>query len=172
MIKTIGISLIMIASTMIGFLMAENIKKRVLILKELHRIIIELETEIVYTKSPLPIVLHRIATRCKSPLSNLFKDIKQILESEYVESLHSAFQKAIEKNKDDLEIIKKDLDILLDLALSLGESDIEGQVKMFKLTEYNLKKRIEELEESMQKNIKLYRYLGFSFGAVIVILII
>jgi stage III sporulation protein AB len=60
----------------------------------------------------------------------------------------------------------------LDLAKSLGESDIDGQVNIFLFTINNLKKVISDAEISMKKNVKMFRYLGFSIGAMIVIMLI
>ena len=59
------------------------------------------------------------------------------------------------------------MNVILDLTKTLGESDIQGQSSIFSLTISNLKKQIKISEEFMNKNIKMYRYLGFSFGAML-----
>lgn len=43
---------------------------------------------------------------------------------------------------------------------------------MFSLTLENLKKQIIEAEVSMKKNVKMYRYLGFTLGMIIIIMFI
>ena len=64
----------------------------------------------------------------------------------------------------------EDISAILDLSKTLGESDIEGQKRMFSLTLDNIKNQIEVSKIAMNKNLKMYRCLGFSLGAVIVII--
>jgi len=79
---------------------------------------------------------------------------------------------AIQDNINKFNIKKEDIDILIDLSKTLGESDIEGQKSVFNLTIDNIKKQINEADEIMKKNVKLFRYLGFTMGAMLVILIV
>ncbi len=74
--------------------------------------------------------------------------------------------------KSKLYLNSDDINVILDLSKTLGESDIQGQNSIFSLTISNLKKQIKISEEFMNKNIKMYRYLGFSFGAMLVIALI
>ncbi|EPS46495.1 stage III sporulation protein SpoAB, partial [Clostridium botulinum CFSAN002369] len=54
----------------------------------------------------------------------------------------------------------------------LGQWDPKGHENIIELALYNLKKQSDRAEESMIKNMKMYKYLGFSIGAVLVIIFI
>ncbi len=68
---------------------------------------------------------------------------------------------------------EEDINIILDLSKNLGQWDPKGgHEDIMELTLYNLKKQSNRAEEIMIKNTKMYRYLGFSIGAVLVIIFI
>lgn len=170
MIKIIGCLLILGASTLTGFVFSESFKKRLKQLNEIERAIGQLENEIEYTYTPLPEALESVALKTELPVSNVFLKASKLLNSNSVETVYEAFnicfrEEAVDLNSDDVGVI-------LDLSKSLGNSDIEGHKKMFSLAKGNLKKRIALAEEAMSKNVKMYRYLGFSIGATIVIVLI
>ena len=66
----------------------------------------------------------------------------------------------------------EDLDILLYFGQSLGGSDREEQSKNLKLVKEQLINQEKKAEELRAKNQKLWQYLGFSLGAVIVLILI
>lgn len=170
MIKTIGCLLILAASSFGGFAYADSFKKRVRQLNEIERAINQLQNEIEYTYTPLPEALYNVSEKCEAPINEIFSKASQALYSNEVESVYDAFKKCLENSN--LSINKEDMNVILDLSKSLGESDIEGHKKIFSLSKVNLKKRVSIAEESMNKNVKMYRYLGFSLGAMLVIVLI
>ena len=170
MIKTIGCILIVAASTFGGFAYADGFKRRVKQLNEVERAINQLQNEIEYTYTPLPEALHNVSEKCEPPINEIFSKASQALYSNEVESVYDAFKKCLEDSN--ININKEDMNVILDLSKSLGESDIEGHKKIFSLSKSNLKKRISIAEDSMNKNVKMYRYLGFSLGAMLVIVLI
>ncbi|OFI07588.1 stage III sporulation protein SpoAB [Clostridium acetireducens DSM 10703] len=172
MLRVLGCILIITTSTSVGFLYAQKFIKRVEELNELNRIIHQLENEIMYTHTPLPEAMTKIYKKSKYPLNKVFKELFNLLNNNQVDSVYEAFYKALNKEKEILNLLKEDKNVILDLAKNLGESDIEGQRKMFSLTCENLKKQIKSAEISLDKNVKMYRYLGFTIGAMVIIMLI
>lgn len=172
MLKIIGCILILGASTLGGFLYSEMFRLRVKQLYEIERSIFQLENEIIYTHTPIPEALKNIAVKGNKPISDIFMMISEELYSNKYDSVYEAFKYAFDETKKDNNLKVQDINTILDLAKSLGESDINGQVTMFSLTIENIKKLIKEAEITMKKNVKMYRYLGFCIGAVIVIMLI
>ncbi|MDT8716588.1 stage III sporulation protein AB [Clostridium sp. 19966] len=171
MIKTMGILIIILSSTALGFMLAENIKKRYIQLKELQAAVFQLQNEVFYTRTELPEAFRRVGDKCKFPINNLFNNVSRMLVENEINSVYEAFDYSMDKDKN-LYITNEDKDILLNLARSLGESDLEGHRNSFELTNNDLKYRIEEVNMKLNKDKKMYRYLGFSFGAVVAILLI
>ena len=171
MVKFIGAIMIIGASTYIGFFMAAIIKTRIKQLKEMESAILQLETEVFFTRTTLPEACYDVAVKSKAPISNFFYLVSDNLKNNDLDSVFQAFEVAFEKEKS-FDISTSDKEIFLDLAKGLGESDLEGHKKIFTLAEYNLKNTIDSLEKKNDKTIKMYRCLGFSVGVMVTILLI
>ena len=85
-------------------------------------------------------------------------------------SASEAWEDAIDESKNNL--IKEDKDSIKALAKMLGKTDLDGQVSEIRLTKQFIKTKIEEAEYQRNKNEKLYRTLGITFGLTIVIILI
>ena len=171
-LKILGCILILAAPTIGGYIYSEGFKKRVVQLNEFQRCLTQLENEILFTHTPLTEVFFNISRKSKYPINEIFEMASDLLMTNKVEDVYEAINKALESKKDALNLKKEDLDIILDLSKTLGESDVEGQKSVFRLTRENLKKQIQLAENIMKKNVKLYRYLGFSVGAALVIMVV
>ena len=172
MIKIIGCAVILGASTMVGFIYSERLKYRVFQLNEVERAIHQLQNEITYVHALLPDAFKSVAQKSKNPIRELFNKTGELLSGNEYDNVYEAMNSAMNTIKSGLNLNCDDINVILDLSKTLGESDIEGQNNMFTLTITNLKKQIKISEEFMKKNIKMYRYLGFSFGAMLVIALI
>lgn len=172
MIKTIGCLMILSATTIGGLIYSEGFKKRVKQLNELERAVNQLQSEIEYTYTPLPEALSNVSLKSEAPINKIFMKASKLLSSNEVETVYEAFQRCFNDFDITLNLNEEDSNVILDLSKSLGESDIEGHKKIFSLAKSNLKKRIDIAETIMNKNVKMYRYLGFSIGAMIVIVLI
>jgi stage III sporulation protein AB len=172
MIKIVGCILIIAASSMVGFTLAEELKKRAEQLRDIQSAVIQLQNEIMFTHTTLPQALLKISRKCRNPIAILLENIADKLSNNQVDTVYEAFFNSMEDVKKDLRFKKDDIDIILELAKGLGESDIEGHKKIFKLTDESLKIKIDEADRNVAKSAKLYRYLGFSFGAVVAILLV
>jgi stage III sporulation protein AB len=172
MMKLLGCLLIIGASSLIGVVFAEELKKRAIQLRELQNAVLLLQNYIGFVHSTLPEAFQKISERCSEPISYLFEEVGKKLQCNEVSSILEAFSIALSNQKNSFKLKKEDKDILLDLARGMEESDLEGHKKIFLLVDENLRKNIEEADCLINKNAKLYRYLGFSFGAVVAILLI
>lgn len=171
MLKLIGSIVIIAASTLGGFIYAQSFINRVKELNEMERCIYQLQNEIVYTHTPLPEALTNVAAKAKEPIAGIFNKTSQELETNIYDNVYETFKNAFKENNN-LNLKNEDINLILDLSKSLGESDITGQINIFSLTMENLKKIIAQAEITMKKNVKMYRYLGFGIGAMIVIMLI
>lgn len=172
MIKILGSIVILISSTLIGFYYGTTFKKRVSELNEIHRSLQQLKNQMEYAYMPLPQIFYDLSEKSIYPINDVFKDISTILYSNEVNTVYEAFKKAFSSKKDTLNLNANDMNIILDFAKTLGESDIEGQKGMLDLTTNNIKKQIEMATNIMYKNVKMCRCLGFALGAAVVIILI
>jgi len=172
MIKLIGSIIIFISCTLAGFIYGEGLRKRVIELRLLEDSMQQLQNQIAYSHTPLPLAFESIASKISEPIKKLYFDIAHILNSDEVESVYEAFKKSMELNNKNLNFKAQDISLLLDFAKTLGQFDIEGQNNMFNLIFKNINKELTLAEEKMHKNLKMYRGLGVSAGAIIVILLL
>lgn len=172
MIEVLGCSIVIISATATGFILGEGFKKRTVQLNELIRSVHQLQNQITYTYTPLPDAIFNISQKSMYPFSTFFGEISKLLNLNQVNSIHEAFLKAFEKNKKNLFLSEKDIHILMDMAKTLGECDVQGEKRIFELTLSSLKAQYEEAIDEMHRNLKIYRTLGFTIGAMVVIILI
>lgn len=172
MFKLILIFMLFITSSYIGFIYGETFRKRYDELKEILKSLIILQNEILYGSTPLPEALDNVKCKVNAPLSELLnKTNKKLIEGE-AESVYNAFEEEFLKLKEKFYLLESDKRILKDFLRSLGGSGTYGQEKIFNLAIENIKTNLKEAEEVSKKDIKVYRYLGICFGAMIAIFLI
>lgn len=171
-LKLSGSILIIIASTYLGFYYGKRLIKRIYELTELERLGTVLENEIVYSRTPFPQAIYSISFRRGNEIENLFYKIYERLSRNETDSIYQAFILGIDESSRQLSIEENDIKLLLDFAKSLGDYDIDGYKKVFAIYKIGIKNKIIEAENKKNKNLKMYRYLGFSIGAMAVIMII
>ncbi|PJI09929.1 MULTISPECIES: stage III sporulation protein SpoIIIAB [Clostridium] len=172
MIKFLGCILIITSSTFLGFSYAENFRKRVKQLKELQNCLYELRNEIIYAHVPLIEAFNETSERANYPVNLIFKCAAENLNNKTCNSVYEAFKFTFASEKFDTNLKYEDKRIILNLSKSLGETDVDGQIKVFDLAVESIKKNINDAEETMKKNVKMYRCLGFCVGAMITIMLI
>ena len=170
--KVFFLLIIVLLSSLIGYLYGEGFRNRLSQLRELKRALIDFENDIVYTYTPLPESIESIALKAKSTIKELFNEISFKLKNNEVENVYMAFKESINEHKKEMNLRNKDFEILLDLSKSLGETNVEGQIKIFNLAKEKLDIELEIAEDECNKNTKVYRYLGVAVGAMIAIFLV
>lgn len=172
MIRILGLALIVGAASAMGFMFSETLKRRLTQLRELQGALIQLENEIFYTRTALPEACLSVSEKSNYSVDKVFKKVSEVLSDNSTNSVYDAFVTALSCNEEYISLTKEDKDIILDLAKALGESDLEGHKKVFSLAEHRINSKVEELQSGVDKNVKMYRYLGFSLGAAVAIILI
>jgi stage III sporulation protein AB len=159
------------AATLIGFLWGEALKKRTEQLRELQRCIYQLQNEVVFTYTPLPEAFYNVYSKADNAVGRLFNEVSRMLYANQTDNVFEAFNTVLEK-KDDLYFNNEDCRLILNFSKNLGETDLEGEKKIFLLTLDNLKQHVDSAENKMEKDLKMYRALGFTLGTMIAIMLI
>lgn len=156
----------------LGLLKAQTFSARLTDLLDLQDMIRILQTEMSYRRDPLPAAFARIGAYKENRAGDLLLQCSQRMK-ESLDLKHcweASVGAAYEKSGSCLT--GEDLDIIRDLGLQLGKSDIKGQAAMFALTETKLANQIRQAENEKNSKGKMYRTLGFSIGIVIAIILI
>lgn len=172
MIKVLACVMVVAATTLMGFLWGESLKKRRDQLLELQRCLYQLQNEIIYTHTPLPEAFYSVHTKADNPVGKIFENISQLLYQGDIQNVFEAIKKSLEENKKELYFDEDDISLILSFSRNLGESDMDGEKKIFSITLENLKSNINSASVKMDKNLKMYRALGFTAGTMIAILFV
>lgn len=172
MLKLIFIMCIFIISTYVGFSYGETFRRREEELKEILKGLTILQNDVVYGATPLPEAFEKLSCKLGEPLSFFVKAIAERLIKGEVESVYHGAAKEFNVLENKFYLYEEDKKVMGDFFKSLGESGVYGQEKIFSLAIEGIKINLKEADEFAKKNVKLYRYLGICFGAMISIFII
>ena len=172
MFRIIVILVVFLACIYIGFYFGEVFKHRSVELKDFQKALMLMNTEVLYSSTPLPTALLNISYKLESPFSKVFKETSDMLEVGEIYSVYEGFNKSYNNHKDEFHLKADDFNIIKDFFFSLGESGVYGQEKIFNLTSEELKRKYLEAEEECKVNRKMYRGIGVCVGAIIAIFFI
>ena len=84
-------------------------------------------------------------------------------------SLEIVWQQQADQVYEGTSVTLEDLRILKDFAKELGQTDLGNQETIFQRTLFLLEKQEQDAEAAIQTKGKMYRALGLSVGALLVI---
>lgn len=172
MFKLVGALIIIGASTLMGFMMAEGLNERSRLLRVLIRLLNILKTEIGYHSGLLAEVFSRAAqviNHQKTAVS-LEKIAQNIgFGSDFnIAELWDNFL----SEKPMGALLKEDIAILKEIGAYLGSTDREDQIERIETARAGLELNLEMADLDIVKRVRLYRYFGFAAGAVFVCLLL
>lgn len=171
MLKLIGAVMIVVASGLAGMALASVYARRPKELRQLRSALQMLETEITYTATLLPDALSQVGSRCEQVVARLFNRTAAELKAMSGCTAREAWEAALEEYTDGTALTASDLSILRNLGNSLGISDQTDQVKHLHLAREQLKATAIRAEEEAARNVKLWNYLGFLGGLMVVLIL-
>ena len=171
-IKTILIISVLFISTFIGYALANRYSSRVSELRDLLLALEIFETKIKYTYDSLTTSFMYIADNLKTKVYRIFFITAQEVNENKNDSAGECFKTVIDNEKIFLNLNKEDIEILKELGISLGQTDIEGQLKNIRLVSSSLKNQLENAKEEKEKNFKMYRNMGVLSGLIIIIILL
>lgn len=170
MFKLLGATLVIAASTLLGFQIARNYQNRPLQLRLLQRGLKMLETEIVYGSVPLYQAMNKIGARLPGGVGLFFSSAGENLITLDGASTFECWRASIEQNFFQTALKKEDKDLLLQFGHTLGITDKEDQMKHIQLTVEGLLTEEQIAREEQSKYEKLSKNLGVLLGILVVIL--
>ncbi len=170
--KLIGSLLVIISSSLIGYLYGIKYSKRLSNLIYLQQCIKLLETEVLYGATPLPDALKNVYKKGNGKTSFIFEEIRQNLLNHKDKSLYECFTETTDILKEKLHFKKEDIEVFMTLGQTLGTSDRKDHEKNFRMVITQLKALENEARIEKEKNEKMYKSLGVLTGIAIVIILL
>ncbi|MGI6574526.1 MAG: stage III sporulation protein SpoIIIAB [bacterium] len=169
MVKIIGAALIIIACGLFGNSVASAYARRPNLLRSFQTALQFLETEIDYGATPLPEALEKVAWSAGPELELFFFKVREHLLSATGYSIQEAWGIGLDDLSANSVLRTQELEVLAPLGGILGSSNREDQVKHLQLTLQQLKVAEEKTRDEANRNEKMWRYLGFLLGAMLVL---
>ena len=171
MLKLLGLICILASSTFCGNNIAKTYALRPLQLKMLRQGLQYLETEIVFTCTPLPRAFTLAGQKLSGSIGNVFTQIGQLLLENPLLSAKDAWLKASQNNTTSLFLKTQDKSTLEAFLGGLGQSNREEQLKQLALVQELLNMEMERAQEESKRLVKVYNALGVSIGLMLVIVL-
>ena len=172
MIKIIGAVLIIGTSTLAGFFFGQKFSERCQLLKLWLRILDIFQTEIYFEARRLPDVFRKAASLLNDRyFSNSFDSLASSLEFGSDRDFGEVWQYFLAQTG--LGILhKNDYLVLNELGNYLGSTDRSDQLAKLNTCRSGLAMKLQTAELEQSKRTRIYRYLGFTMGAIIVLWLI
>jgi len=164
--------LILLAGFGAGKLKAKSFENRVFHLQELVTVLKILESEMKYRLDPLPDLLLRLGSIKDGMAGEFLETAGRYLKVSTGKDSSLCWEEAVETVYQESVLSREDKQILLDLGVELGKTDIVNQEGLFRRTFSMLEVQIEKAAEEKKTKGKMYQSLGTAVGILIVILLI
>lgn len=166
-IKYIMLLFLFSLASILGITLSKKYTYRLQELCDMQNALNILKNKIKFTYEPLNEIFEYISNNSTKNISNIFNSAKEKMQDI---SASKAWEESVEESNNNLK--DEDKAVIKMLSKLLGTTDIDGQISQIEITENFLKNQIKDAEIQKQKNEKLYKKLGFTIGAVIVIMLI
>lgn len=167
MFKLIGVFMLIITGTYIGFSKSRCLSNRVDFLEKYINFLSYIETQVRYSSDCIIDILAEYDSDNKLNFINycLFKVNNGEI---FINSWHES----VDKISDSVGLKNEDKNLLIGFGNELGKSDIEGQISHCKLHQKLISQRLQEARIQKQQKYRLYQMLGASLGLCVGLLFI
>ncbi|NLI91869.1 MAG: stage III sporulation protein AB [Peptococcaceae bacterium] len=153
----------------LGLLQAMRIRKRPREIREFVQALVLLDTEIYWGATPLPAAFSVLKEWTESPWKEFFGKLEQYLRRG--ENAWTSWEKACKEQQKKTCLLDEDWGIIRGIGKGLGRSDRCEQHKNLELAQKQLAHADEKARLQADSKAKMWSYLGFLGGMVIVIFI-
>ena len=158
---------IVIVCTALGIIKAKRYESREYILREAIMLFEGIKNEIQYTLTPIPNAIE--AARL-----NMITPLKEVMGAVSFELLQ--YNASNEKITNEIAVLEEltpyDVQTIANGIMSLGKSDVDGQIGIINITSATLENQLQDSIEVKKKNSKLYKTVGLATGLMIAIVFI
>ena len=165
-----GMILLVAAGSAMGFYKANGLKQRIREIIALQNAFRLLETEIYYTRSPIPQALDTVACRQPEWMRCFFHQVCHGMEQQCL-PLYQAWEASLDCFRISTFLCDDELDAVRSLGQSLGSGDVTEQVKHFQLLQQRLQYALEQAEYSYAQKARIWQYMGICVSMAMVLLL-
>ena len=170
--RILGAGLIVIGAAVYGAGLARSLQRRVVELADLDMALNLLETEIRYSRTPLPEACGAVAGALDDPVKRLLCMASQRFGDHDRASIEKTWREVVRAWAPRTHLLPRELKALEALGSVLGRSDVADQVGHLRLVRERLRPIRQKLEAELEKQCRLRLYLGVAGGALLAVLLV
>ena len=166
-LKLVIAVLIVSICTAIGIKKSKKYESREYILREALYLFGGIKNEISYTLTPLPNAIESVRQNMKTKLYDVMGQVSfELLQ--YNANLDAIAYEIASLD----ELTPYDIQVISNGIISLGKTDVEGQISVINMTCDTLETQLQDSIDLKKKNSKLYKTVGLATGLMIAIVFI
>ncbi|NLG84776.1 MAG: hypothetical protein GX493_09285 [Firmicutes bacterium] len=169
MLRLLGALFVLVGTGGLGYLMAVGLTEHAANLRRLVAALQHLESEIVFASLPLSQALRRTGRVIGGEVGQFMEAVAASLAQNDGRTSAVVWREALAAYGPELLLSAAESEILASLGAALGGSDREDQAKHLALARAGLQRYADEAAEKATKGKKIWYYLGFSTGALLVL---
>lgn len=171
MYKALGALLVIGSFGYAGLRVGRVFRLRTDLLRNLQNGLNLLETEISFAATPLPIAMQRVGEKLSQESAIPFLHAARLLREAAGITADEAWEEGIRQLTRSIPLTKEELSILIVFGRSLGSSSKNEQIKNIALAREQLSMQEKQAWEARNKKERMWQYLGFCLGAVVVLVL-
>lgn len=168
-LQWIGAILIIVGCGGVGFGMVLNYKREEAALKQLLKALTYMNCELEYRMTPLPDLCRKVSDFSTGCIRAVFLKLAKELEAQIAPDARCCMKAVLKAVP---ELPQKAVTGLAELGDSLGQFDLNGQLKGVDAVIQNCEKELRNLEANRSERLRSYQTLGLCAGAALAILFI
>ena len=167
MVRVIGCLMIIISGSLGGIYFSSKLKNRVDFLKDFTSFLKSLKIHLRYTSADIFTILPMCSD--SKILKPIFLKMNNINTDNSLSEIWNNSFKEIYKQ---YSLCKSDITAITDFGVTLGKTDVEGQLSHIELYTDIFTKALENAVSEMKTKSRLYKTMGFFLGTSVALMIV
>lgn len=171
MIRLIGAVLLILTSSLYGWMQAKELIERRGELNYLSQLIAAFKSEVSFQRSSLGEIFLKLSEKSRLPYQNIFCGIYRGMECER-KSFESMWQEALERMAAETCLKKEDIQYMMELTSLAKAMDCRYRDEIFEQVSEEMEEQKKHLENEYRQKGKVYCCMGITIGILGVIILI
>lgn len=171
MIKLLLSILIVVAGVGAGQMKARTYRNRIVHLQDFLTAMKVVEAEMKYRMDPLPQIFTKISQMKTGMAGEFFAQTAVFLQVDFAHDFGECWNTALHQVYGESSLTETDRQIISDLGIELGKTDMDSQMGLFARASSLLEAQVTEAAEDKKTKGRMYQSLGTAIGVLVVIIL-
>lgn len=171
MIRLLGAVLLILASSLYGWMQAKELNERKSELNYISRLIAAIKSEVSFQRSSLGEIFLKLSEKSRLPYQDILCGIYQGMEGNR-KSFEVMWQEALERMEAETCLKKEDIQYLMELTGLAKAMDSRYREEIFEQVHKELEEQKKHLENEYRQKGKVYCCMGITIGILGVIILL